>query len=224
MHSRWRRFRSLPPGRQAAAVACVGLALFVALAWATISAFGAFPEDRTVARALAVHRPAPAVDGVAHALAFVGQPAAAVAITLVLALLAGRLVSRRHALLVVSMLGASLVTFAIKELAGGGGPPGAHMLDPSFPSGHTTFAAAVFGLAALFLLERRRFAPALACAALVATMGPSRILLGAHWLSDVLAGYAVGFAWLLLVLAVGRSWGRGSRAAAGGAAPAPATP
>jgi hypothetical protein len=41
---------------------------------------------------------------------------------------------------------------------------------------------------------------------LIIGMGPFRILDGAHWPSDVLAGYALGAAWAILVLVVGTPW------------------
>jgi undecaprenyl-diphosphatase len=76
-------------------------------------------------------------------------------------------------------------------------------MDYSFPSGHTTFAAAVVGFATLLAIKERRFVVAVGLAAIVAAMGPSRVLLGVHWLSDVVAGYAIGFAWLIFVVLVG---------------------
>jgi membrane-associated phospholipid phosphatase len=70
----------------------------------------------------------------------------------------------------------------------------------SFPSGHATAAAA--GLAACaFLLGRRRSAVTKArlaalAAGLAASVAATRVFLGVHWFTDVLAGIAVGWAWL----------------------------
>lgn len=71
----------------------------------------------------------------------------------------------------------------------------------SFPSGHTAGAVVVYGMLAYLLL--RQLAPrwhltvAVATAALVFTIGFSRVMLQVHWASDVLAGFASGTAWLL---------------------------
>ncbi|MFN8620206.1 MAG: phosphatase PAP2 family protein [Chloroflexota bacterium] len=67
----------------------------------------------------------------------------------------------------------------------------------SFPSGHTLTYTVVYGWLAVVadLLIRRRWVrrPVLAgLAALVAGIGPSRIHLGHHWPSDVLASYLLG--------------------------------
>ncbi len=79
---------------------------------------------------------------------------------------------------------------AIEQLTGWAGS--------SFPSGHSAAAAATFAAAALVLsLGRSRRTRALlaAGAGLLATMvGATRALLGVHWLTDVLAGLAVGWA------------------------------
>ncbi|TXK31563.1 phosphatase PAP2 family protein [Pontibacter qinzhouensis] len=73
----------------------------------------------------------------------------------------------------------------------------------SFPSGHATTAMALFGMVAYFLCQHYR-APAqrrliIAGAVLViAGIGFTRIYLGVHFLTDVLAGYMLGALWLLL--------------------------
>ncbi|MDQ3224610.1 MAG: phosphatase PAP2 family protein [Gemmatimonadota bacterium] len=75
---------------------------------------------------------------------------------------------------------------------------------PSFPSGHALYAASVFGgLAALFsarlashLLRVLVWSAALL---LVGLIGLSRVYLGVHYPSDVLAGFAVGVIWVTAV-------------------------
>jgi undecaprenyl-diphosphatase len=69
--------------------------------------------------------------------------------------------------------------------------------DPSFPSGHAagSFAFALFCVRALLdATPRRRFARALAvlCVLVAACVGVSRIVLGAHFPGDVLAGAILG--------------------------------
>jgi undecaprenyl-diphosphatase len=77
----------------------------------------------------------------------------------------------------------------------------ARTTDPSFPSDH---AAAAFAIAfAVFAFSRRGGALFLAGATLIAL---SRIALGLHYPSDVLAGMLVGLAAAALVTRAGRPW------------------
>jgi undecaprenyl-diphosphatase len=70
----------------------------------------------------------------------------------------------------------------------------------SFPSGHAFAAFVFYGLVAILLLPstRRWLRPFLIAgiALLVGGIGFSRVYLGVHWPSDVLASYAAGAAWL----------------------------
>ena len=73
----------------------------------------------------------------------------------------------------------------------------------SFPSGHTTAAAAAWSAAALVLgRDRPRVVRAMlaAGAALIAvSVATSRALLGVHFLSDVIGGLFLGWGWFMLV-------------------------
>jgi undecaprenyl-diphosphatase len=76
----------------------------------------------------------------------------------------------------------------------------------SFPSGHSLVSLAVYGSVALLLARRvrspgRRALLFAGTALLVLAIGFSRLYLGVHFLSDVLAGYAAGAAWLALLYA-----------------------
>lgn len=73
----------------------------------------------------------------------------------------------------------------------------------SFPSGHATTAIVLYGLLAYFLYQhyqvhaQRKLLLWLA-AILILLIGFSRIYLGVHYLSDVLAGFMLGALWLLV--------------------------
>jgi len=75
----------------------------------------------------------------------------------------------------------------------------------SFPSAHTMAATLLYGLLAAFVVRkvqawRWRVLTVLAAGLLVVLIGFSRLYLGVHYLSDVLAGMAAGSAWLALCL------------------------
>lgn len=75
-------------------------------------------------------------------------------------------------------------------------------VNASFPSGHAMLSAVVFltlgALAARFAQRKRLKALALGAAVLLSLLvGLSRIYLGVHWASDVLAGWSVGAAWAM---------------------------
>lgn len=80
----------------------------------------------------------------------------------------------------------------------------------SFPSGHATSSMVFFVMVALVLTEGSRWrAPAAALAILMSlAVGASRVMLGVHWPSDVVGGWAFGLLWLLLTLRLAERWVR----------------
>jgi membrane-associated phospholipid phosphatase len=104
--------------------------------------------------------------------------------------------------LVCVLLGQNVLTRTIKELADRVRPdlnPIAETLGPSFPSGHSATAAAFYAAAALVLGRGRpraqRALLAGGAVAIAVAVAGSRVLLDVHWLSDVMAGVALGWAW-----------------------------
>jgi undecaprenyl-diphosphatase len=104
--------------------------------------------------------------------------------------------------LVVVPVGDSLITNMVKGIVDRTRPafdPAAAALGPSFPSGHSSTAAAFYAALALLAWRRRpaRVRNILAGAAvgIAVAVACSRVLLDLHWLSDVVGGLALGWGW-----------------------------
>jgi undecaprenyl-diphosphatase len=100
-------------------------------------------------------------------------------------------------------------------------PHGVPVLTLSFPSGHATMSAVVYltlGVLLASLQPSRRAALYLLGVAVLLTVlvGFSRVYLGVHWPSDVLAGWSLGAAWAAACLLVSQ-WLRRRSGQAGGA-------
>jgi membrane protein DedA with SNARE-associated domain len=72
-----------------------------------------------------------------------------------------------------------------------------------FPSGHTTMSVVLYGFLAILLVRscnpRWRWLPFSAAFGISLCVAFSRLYLGAHWLSDVLGGLSLGWAWVTLL-------------------------
>ncbi len=112
--------------------------------------------------------------------------------------------------LAAAYLGALALYELVKSVVARSRPPLIDRIGPvvsghSFPSGHATQAMAVWGMVAVVLAVRspRLRIPAVTAAVVtILLVGFSRLYLGVHWLSDVLAGYALGGVVLTAILAV----------------------
>ncbi|MGD9704050.1 MAG: phosphatase PAP2 family protein [Acidimicrobiia bacterium] len=107
--------------------------------------------------------------------------------------------------LLVALGGVVLINNGLKLLIDRDRPDVTHLVSAagsSFPSGHSAAAAAAWFALALVVgrqWSRRWRAVAAALAAVVTVaVAASRALLGVHWLTDVIAGVMVGWAWFLL--------------------------
>ena len=116
---------------------------------------------------------------------------------------------RQHAealLMALAFVGAEILSYSLKLGFRRDRPfftdPLASESTFSFPSGHATVSLAVYGALSVVLTRRLRGRARVACLAaavlLVSLIGFSRLYLGVHFLTDVLAGFSAGMAWLAL--------------------------
>ena len=73
----------------------------------------------------------------------------------------------------------------------------------AFPSSHATMSRVIFGFLAMLcsreMTVKKRWLPFGLALFLILGIGYSRLYLGAHWLSDVVGGFSLGTAWLILM-------------------------
>lgn len=178
----------------------------LAVIWLVMLLGGTGTVDRTVYEALyAGNRPVLAA--IAHFLTALGEPTVLIAATLLCSLwlwYAGR--GRLGiTLLAIAMLGRALSEVQ-KYWIGRDRPDlEAHLVvvkTRSFPSGHANSSMIFYLMVALALTSGTRWQrPAAVAAVLLSLMiGTSRVMLGVHWPSDVIGGWAFGLLWVLLTL------------------------
>lgn len=127
---------------------------------------------------------------------------------------ATRRLHRLATFLVVTAVGGALLNTLVKLAVARPRPVVDHVVatafGKSFPSGHAMSSTVVYGalLVALLPMVRRRRRPLVVgiAVAVVLLVGTSRMLLGVHFLSDVVGGYVLGLAWLAGSVALFETW------------------
>ena len=166
--------------------------------------------DRNVLQSIHT-RDTPTLTALAKTLSFIGSPITLLPAILIAATLLwrGRL-HRDSILLLVSMGGSATLDTVLKIHYRRIRPDlpwvFVHEHSFSFPSGHSVLAVTLYGIVTYLVMDHlariwERAAIILASLTLIAGIGLSRIYLGVHFPSDVLAGYFVGLVWLLSVIA-----------------------
>ena len=207
--------RSVPAPRWIAALPAFGAGLaalaLAGLTWAIAHGLTACFDADGIRGLIALRRPW--LDAAMIVVTSFAAPVMAVCLSLGVGFVAVRHYrASQGALLVAFTFFCGGVDFALKQLLHRARPD-----DPlgeaiasgfSFPSWHALASVAVFGGIALLLgriFPRGRQALAWGAIGIAFVVGLSRIYLGAHWPTDVLAGYLAG--WILLVgFAAGLDW------------------
>ena len=119
-------------------------------------------------------------------------------------------------LTVIAAVGSLAMTIVGKDFVDRARPPAALAVPPlevsaSFPSGHTLNATVLTTVIVYLVLIETTAAWQRTLAITLGTlfvlgMGLSRVFLGHHWLTDVLAGWLIGLAWALAVITANRLW------------------
>lgn len=162
-----------------------------------------------------VHRLAsPILTEVMQVISFMGSRIAlAILLLMAVYLLCHFHRGRAAVLMVITMAGSSGLSVVLKSIFHRPRPDaffGAIPNSYSFPSGHALNSLCFYGtIAAIVLMYVRkplaRWGIWLAAALIIGMIGFSRVYLGVHYPSDVIAGYCAGIVWVQLVVLLSRS-------------------
>ena len=181
-------------------------ATLLAAIWLAMLLWGTGPLDRSVYEALyAGHRPALLV--AARIFTALGEPTVLIAASLVCALWLWKAGRARLGLvlLLIALLGRGLSEVQKYWVARVRPDMEPHLVvvkTQSFPSGHASSSMIFYIALAIAVTAGTRWHKVAAAAAVVLSLliGISRVMLGVHWPSDVIGGWAFGMLWVLLTL------------------------
>jgi len=141
-------------------------------------------------------------------ISFLGQDIILIPFSIIVFLLVVRKYRHEASLFLFAIITGFLINFAIKFFIARPRP----LLSPlfiesfhSFPSGHAMNSVIVYGIFAFFVFRFTRnkvlsFIAAIGCIILVTLIGISRVYLGVHYPTDVIAGLIGGLWWVVTVL------------------------
>ncbi len=187
--------------------ACYSITIIaLAALWLAMLLFGEGPLDRSIYMALyAGHRPTLLI--IARVLTFLGEPTVLVSAGF---FVAAWLWWRKHhrlalALLLIVLIGRGLSELQKFWIARARPDMEPHLVivqTSSFPSGHAASSMIFYLTLALALTAGTRWQLVATAGAILLSLliGTSRVMLGVHWPSDVIGGWAFGMLWVLVTL------------------------
>lgn len=181
-------------------------AALLALLWFAMLTVGTGPADDAILHALYAGAN-PLLTAVARGFTFLGEAAFLIVLGVAFALFLWARGRGRYGLLViaVTLAGRGLVEaqkYGISRLRPEDEVHLVPVSTPSFPSGHAASSMIVYLTLALVFASGTRWKWPAVVAALVLSfcIGLSRIMLGVHWPTDVIGGWAFGLLWVLVAL------------------------
>lgn len=162
---------------------------------------------------------APWLDPIMLAVTNSGAPSILVGVCLGLSILLLWRKQKAEAMtLAIAAVGAVSLNFLLKDLFARTRPElWSRTVDVryySFPSGHAMMSMVIYGLVGYLLATRfHRYRGTIATGAmlLILLIGFSRLYLGVHWPTDILAGYAAGLVWLITCILSLEIWRQRTR-------------
>lgn len=164
----------------------------------------AFAFDRTIL--LGIHQFAnPTLDRLMLAITSIGNPHTMVAIAIItFVILCWRRYYQEAKIFVIDCLGGVILSYGLKLVFSKPRPnlwqSAIEETSFSYPSGHALGSTILYGFLAYILATRYpQFAWLIYAFAvlLIAAIGLSRLYLGVHWPTDIIAGYCIGFLWVM---------------------------